>query len=72
MKKINVVGALVEVGDWLFHPIANYKELKEYREDYEREVLDFHKRIERAYAKIGKLAKRVQFYEKREKKRSKK
>ena len=72
MKKISIVGVLVEGANWILHPVANYKELQEYREDYDKEVLDFHKQIERAYMKIGKLAKRVQFYEKREKKRSKK
>lgn len=47
MKKINIVGVLVETCNWVLHPIANYKELKEYREDYEKEVLGFRKERER-------------------------
>lgn len=41
MKKINIVGVLAEVKDWLFHPIANYRELQDYRNDYEKEILNF-------------------------------
>ena len=52
MKKINIVGVLVESANWILHPVANYKELQEYREDYEREVSDFHKRLERMNGKM--------------------
>lgn len=52
MKKISIVGVLVESADWILHPIAYYKELQEYREDYDKEVLDFHKQLERLNGKL--------------------
>lgn len=52
MKKISIVGVLVTAADWILHPVANYKELQEYREDYDKEVLDFHKQLERLNGKI--------------------
>jgi len=41
MKKISILGVLVESANWILHPVANYKELQEYRRSYERQVLDF-------------------------------
>ena len=32
------------VMDWLFHPFKNYQELKNYREDYEKEIVTIYKR----------------------------
>ena len=52
MKKISIVGVLVRSADWILHPIAYYKELQEYREDYNKEVLDFHKQLERLNGKL--------------------
>ena len=45
MKKISIVGVLVESADWILHPIKNYKELQQYREDYEKEVVGVGKQI---------------------------
>ena len=45
MKKISIVGVLVEGANWVLHPIRNYKELKEYREDYEKEVFSFQEQL---------------------------
>lgn len=53
MKKISIVGVLVESANWILHPLANYKELQEYRRDYEREILDFHKQNEKLKQKFN-------------------
>ena len=47
MKKISIVGVLVEGANWILHPLANYRELQGYRQDYEKEVLAFRKQVEK-------------------------
>lgn len=66
MKKISIVGVLVESANWVLHPLANYKELQDYRKDYEREVLNFQKNEDLLNEKIqiekNKYAKLEQKY----------
>lgn len=54
MKKISIVGVLVESANWVLHPLANYKELQEYRMNYDKEILGFHKHVEKMKNKIEK------------------
>lgn len=55
MKKINIAGVLVEGANWVLHPIANYKELQEYRKDYETEIKSFNNEKEKMQVKIHVL-----------------
>lgn len=57
MKKISILGVLVEASDWILHPIAYHKELIEYRQDYDKEVLNFHKEIEKLNLKLDSQKK---------------
>jgi chromosome segregation ATPase len=52
MKKISIVGVLVEGANWILHPLANYKELQDYRRDYDKEVLGFRNTVEDLKEKI--------------------
>ena len=52
MKKISIVGVLVEGANWILHPLANYKELQDYRKDYDKEVLGFRNTVEDLKEKI--------------------
>jgi chromosome segregation ATPase len=52
MKKISIVGVLVEGANWVLHPLANYKELQDYRKDYDKEVLGFRNTVENLKEKI--------------------
>lgn len=52
MKKYSYVGALVDLSDWILHPVANYKELHDYRntidiiqKDYEERKENFKKKL---------------------------
>ena len=47
MKKISIVGVLVEGANWVLHPLANYKELQDYRRDYDKEVHKFREEKEK-------------------------
>lgn len=55
MKKINFFGALVECCNWVLHPLAYHKELMEYRQDYDKVVLQFQKDKERLETKYHTL-----------------
>ena len=65
MKKINVVGALVESANWILHPLANYKELQEYRRNYDKEVVSIQKERERLKFRLD--AEKVEYYKLEEK-----
>ena len=60
MKKISIVGVLVEGANWVLHPIANYKELQGYRKDYEKEIVSVRK--EREILKFRLDAEKVEYY----------
>lgn len=52
MKKISIVGVLVTAADWILHPVAYYKELQEYRKDFDKEVLNFAQTEDKLRVKI--------------------
>ena len=52
MKKISILGVLVESANWILHPVANYKELQEYRQDYDKEIVKFKNTRETLKEKI--------------------
>lgn len=52
MKKVSVWGGLVEACDWILHPFAYHKELMDYRRDYDKEILAFHKNNEKFQTKF--------------------